>query len=387
MNLNKKNIMAGVIATSVISPMAITISHADENNIQAINIEYRTITANAVNFRTGPSTSYSSMGKLNNGYKVEYIGMNGSWVNVKYNGKVGYVHSDYVSKSSDNSNGSGDTSVKSTKIVTATSLNFRSGPGTSYSKLGNLSKGTEVGVISESNGWAKISYNGKVGYVSSQYLANKTSTPSNPSTDNGDASVKSTKVVNANAVNFRTGPGTSYSKISTLSYNTDIGFISESGGWSKIKYNGKVGYMSSQYLSNKNISTPNNPSSSSADKLIEVAKTLLGKPYVWGAEGPSSFDCSGFTQYVMKKGAGVSIPRVSRDQSKNGQAISKSELRKGDLVFFDTEGSNNGSVSHVAIYMGNDELIHASSGAGKVVISKLTSSYYTNAYVNARRVL
>ena len=454
MNLKKKKMVAGVIATSIVAPITMNISYADENNIQTISIEYRTITANAVNFRTGPSTSYASMGKLNNGYKVEYIGMSGSWVNVKYNGKVGYVHGDYVSKSNGSSS---NTAVKSTKVVTANSVNFRTGPSTSYSSMGKLNKGTEVGFISESNGWSKISYNGKVGYMSSQYLSNKTNTPSTdnsdtvvkstkvvsasavnfrtgpstsyskiatlskgtevgfisesngwskisyngkvgymaseylanktnaPSTGNSDNTVKSTKIVTASAVNFRTGPGTNYSKISTLSYGTEVGFISQSNGWSKISYNGKVGYMSSQYLGDKVSS--NLPSSEKADKVIAFAKTLLGKPYVWGAEGPSSFDCSGFTQYVMKKSVGVSIPRVSRDQSKFGQYVNRNELKKGDLVFFDTDGANNGYVTHVGIYMGNDDLIHASSGDKKVVISKLSSSYYTKAYVNARRVL
>ncbi|MBO3446444.1 C40 family peptidase, partial [Clostridium sp. CCUG 7971] len=149
-------------------------------------------------------------------------------------------------------------------------------------------------------------------------------------------------------------------------------------------YNGKIGYMSSQYLGDKGSS--NVPSSQKADKVIEFAKTLLGKPYVWGAEGPSSFDCSGFTQYVFKKSVGVSIPRVSRDQAKFGQYINKSDIKKGDLISFDTDGSNNGQVSHIGIYMGNGQFIHASSSKKKVIISDM-NAYYNNAYVNARRVL
>jgi cell wall-associated NlpC family hydrolase len=142
--------------------------------------------------------------------------------------------------------------------------------------------------------------------------------------------------------------------------------------------------MSSQYLGDKTSS--NLPSSNKADKVIDLAKTLLEKKYVWGAEGPNTFDCSGFTKYVFKKSVEVSIPRVSRDQSKFGQSVSKSQLQKGDLIFFDTEGSNNGNVSHVAIYMGNNKIIHASSSKGKSLISDM-SSYYSKAFVNARRVL
>ncbi|HSQ89449.1 SH3 domain-containing protein [Romboutsia sp.] len=383
--MKKGKITASLIATSIVLPMSVTIAHADEDNIQQINIEYRTMTANSVNFRKGPSTSYESMGKLNKGYQVEYIGKSGRWVNVKYNGKVGYVYGDYVSTSSNDNteNSNSDNAIKSTKVVNGNSVNFRKGPSTSYSSMGKLNKGTEVGFISESNGWSKISYNGSIGYMSSQYVSNKSENPDQPS-DNTDNTIKSTKVVNGNSVNFRKGPSTSYSSMGKLNKGTEVEFISQSNGWSKISYNGNIGYMSSQYLSDK-ISS-NLPSSEKADEVIDFAKKLLGKPYVWGAEGPNSFDCSGFTQYVFKNSSGISIPRVSRDQSKFGQYVSRSQLKKGDLIFFDTAGSNNGYVSHVGIYMGNNQMIHASSGKGKVGISEL-SSYYNGAFVNARRVL
>ena len=471
MNNNRGKLAASLIATSIAVPMAVTVAHADKENIQQVNIneentqqksvEYRTITGNSVNFRKGPSTSYASMGKLNKGYKVEYIGQSESWVNVKYNGQIGYVHADYVSSSNESTppTEDSDTTVKSTKVVNGNSVNFRKGPSTSYSSIGKLNKGAKVGFISESNGWSKISYNGTIGYMSSQYLSNESETPE-PPTEDSDTTVKSTKVVNGNSVNFRKGPSTSYSSIGKLNKGAKVGFISESNGWSKISYNGTIGYMSSQYLSNES-ETPEPPTEDSdttvkstkvvngnsvnfrkgpstsysslgklntgdevgfisesdgwskvsyngtigyissqylsnkgeippsngqADEVINFAKTLLGKPYVWGAEGPNSFDCSGFTQYVFKKSVGVSIPRVSRDQSKFGQSVSRSNLRKGDLIFFDTEGSNNGYVSHAGIYMGDNQFIHASSGGGKVMISSL-NSYYNDAFVNGRRVL
>ena len=88
--------------------------------------------------------------------------------------------------------------------------------------------------------------------------------------------------------------------------------------------------------------------------------------------------------YSFKNGAGVNLPRVSKEQSKYGTSVSKSNLQKGDLVFFDTDG--DGVVNHVGIYIGNNEFIHASSGAGKVVISQF-NSYYNSKFTNARRVL
>ncbi|MDB0438120.1 cell wall hydrolase [Clostridioides difficile] len=396
MNFNQKRVAASIMATAIIMPTMGNLAYANESEIESSTVESRTITGNAVNFRKGPGTNNASIGKFYKGDRVEYIGKDGSWVKVKYNGNTGYVHENYVSINSlGNSNESNDASVKSTKVVTAKGLNFRTGPSTGSSKISTLGYGTEVGYISESNGWSKISSNGRIGYVSSKYLGTNLSDSSNGNSGNSSSDlVKDTKVVTAKSLNLRTGPGTGHSKVATLSYGTEVGSISENGGWTKVNHDDQTGYVSSQYLAEKGSVDTSAPSDSTnspsqgADSVISFAKTLLGKPYVWGAEGPNSFDCSGFTQYVMKKSAGVSIPRVSRDQSKYGAYVNRGDLRSGDLIFFDTEGSNNGSVSHVGIYMGNGEMIHASSGSSKkVTISNINSSYYSSRYVNARRVL
>ena len=289
MSINKKYVLAGVVASSIMLHTGISTVFADT--------EYRVITGDSVNFRSGAGTNYSSIGKLNKGDKIEYLGESGSWGKARYSGKTGYVYGSYV----------GEYTSTNTKYVTATTLNVRSGAGTNYSIIGSLSKGTKVEVISTTNGWSKIKYNGSTGYVSSQYLSSSAS-------DNSTST------------------------------------------------------------------------STSVSKVISYAKKLLGKPYVWGAEGPSSFDCSGFTYYVFKNAANINLPRVSKDQSNYGTYVKKSDLREGDLIFFDTSGENDGNVSHVGIYLGNNQFIHCSSSKGQVVISEM-SSYYTKAYVNARRVL
>ena len=375
MRIDNKKIAISMLIASITSQQMSTISFADNNEIKAI--EYKVITGNYVNFRKGAGTNYQSMDKLHKGYKVEYIGKSGSWVNIRYNGKTGYVHGDYVGSMN---SGEEDTSVKSIKVVSGSRVNFRSGPSTSNSIISTLNYGTEVDYISESNGWAKIKYNGKIGYMSSKYLKDKSN-----NNDSNNESIKSVKIVSGSRVNFRSGPSTSNSIISTLNYGTEVDYISESNGWAKIKYNGKIGYMSSKYLTDR--ITGDTSSSQKADKVIAEGKKHMNKPYVWGAEGPNSFDCSGFTQYVFKQAVGVSIPRVSKDQSKFGQPINRNELKKGDLMFFDTSGSNNGVVSHVGIYMGNGQMIHGSSGAKKVKISDVSTGYYYNAFTNARRVL
>ena len=358
MIIDKKYVLTGLVASSIMLHTGMNISFADT--------EYKVITANDVNFRSGPSTSYSVIGKFNKGDKVEYLGESGSWIKVKYSDKTGYVYEEYVGE---------DTSNTTTiKYVNATSLNVRSGPSTSYSVIGKLSNGTKVEVISTSNGWSKIKYDGGTGYVSSKYLSSSSTESST-----------TTKYVNATSLNVRSGPSTSYSIIGQLSNGERVEVISTSNGWAKIKYNGQTGYVSSKYLSNT-ASDSSSSTSTSVNKVISLAKSLLGKPYVWGAQGPSSFDCSGFTYYVFKNAANVSLPRVSSDQSEYGTYVSKSNLKAGDLIFFDTSGENDGNVSHVGIYLGNNEFIHSSSSKGQVVISQM-STYYTNAYVNARRVL
>ena len=305
MSINKKYIIASAMMASVALPL-MNASHVDAAT------DMRTVTASSLNFRTGPSTSYSIINVLMNGQKVEYISTSGSWLKVKYNGVTGYVHGDYVTKGTADNSTTGTTKYVSASV----GLNVRSGAGTSYSKLGKLEYKEKVTVLSTSNGWSKINYNGKTGYVDSSYLQS-------------------------------TVPGS----------------------------NGN------------NANNNNNTVSTKANEVIAYAKTLLGKPYVWGAQGPNSFDCSGFTYYVFKNKAGIVLPRTSSAQSKYGTYVSKSNLKAGDLVFFDTNGANDGNVSHVGIYIGNGQIIHASYGQKKIVIANFNDSYYQKAYVNARRVL
>jgi len=126
-------------------------------------------------------------------------------------------------------------------------------------------------------------------------------------------------------------------------------------------------------------------SSNKRANIIKLAKTKLGKRYVWGAVGKGgTFDCSGFTNYVYKKN-GIRIPRTSFNQSKYGAYVSRNNLQKGDLIFFDTSKRHKGYVNHVGIYLGNGKFIHASSAKKKVVITSLKKKFYSQCYVGARR--
>ena len=123
-------------------------------------------------------------------------------------------------------------------------------------------------------------------------------------------------------------------------------------------------------------------------KVALYAKKLLGHKYVWGATGPQTYDCSGFTQKVFKKTAGIRLPRVSRDQAKVGKYIKYAQLKKGDMVFFDTEKHYTRRVNHVGIYLGNNRFIHASSAKKKVVITSFKRKpFYKKRFLWGRRVL
>ena len=276
-----------------------------------------------------------------------------------------------------------DSHAASMRTITGR-VNFRSGPSTKHTSYGKITKGTKVTYLGSSGSWIKIKHNLKTGYVHKKYISSASTSTS---------TTKTKYVATSAGLNLRKGPSTTYSTIQKLSKGSKVTVISSSNGWSKVKYKNLTGYVLSSYLSSKKTSatssatTSNSSQSTSSSKVISYAKKFLGKPYVWGAQGPNGFDCSGFTYYVYKNSAGKTLPRTSSAQSKYGTYVSKSNLKPGDLLFFDTVGANNGVVTHCGIYIGNNQFIHAASGQGKVVINNLNSSYYINSYVNARRIL
>ena len=130
-----------------------------------------------------------------------------------------------------------------------------------------------------------------------------------------------------------------------------------------------------------------NTNNAKADDVIEYAKKFIGTKYLYGSMNPEKgFDCSGFVSYVMKN-FDISLNRSSSAMASNGLAVKRSELKKGDLMFFNTSGKS-GTISHVGIYIGDGEFIHSSSGSRKgVVISSLDEKYYDTRFVKATRVL
>ncbi len=122
------------------------------------------------------------------------------------------------------------------------------------------------------------------------------------------------------------------------------------------------------------------------EALLNYAKYFKGGKYVWGGTTPKGFDCSGYVQYLYKK-HGINLPRTAWAQSKQGKPVDLSQLEKGDLLFFLTDKKRGIPVTHVGIYLGNGEFIHAASKKKGIIISPITHGKYRNCFVKATRVL
>jgi NlpC/P60 family protein len=125
------------------------------------------------------------------------------------------------------------------------------------------------------------------------------------------------------------------------------------------------------------------PAGALAADAVDHAASLIGRPYVWGAEGPDSFDCSGLTQYVYRE-VGIELPRRAISQSKAGDPAGV-KLRRGDLLFFSTD-ERKSLVTHVGIYEGSGMMIDASKRYGRVRRDMIHDSYWMDRFMFARRV-
>ena len=211
------------------------------------NYIIKEVNTDGLNVRTGPSTSYATIGKLNKGTRVEVISESAGWSKINYNNKTAYVSSGYlkaVSTSTPDTKPEDTTQqYKEIKVVNTDGLNVRKGPSTSYESIGKIDKGTSVEVISESDGWSKINYKNTTAYVATRYLDKKST-----NTEDTTQQYKEIKVVNTDGLNVRKGPSTSYESIGKIDKGTSVEVISESDGWSKINYKNTTAYVATRYL-------------------------------------------------------------------------------------------------------------------------------------------
>lgn len=324
-----KRLFSILLIFALITALAIPAFATDPGGIKT-GVAY--VSAYSLRLRSSPSTSGKTLAYAQKDEVVVLLGKTGSWYKVLYNLTEGYMHEDYLQVST----------VKNVELgygnVNYSRVNMRTGPGTSYQIVGKSSEGDLAYIIGFNKQWYKVIWGDEICYIRSDYLTLTEAPYEN-------------RISEKSPIFFRLGASTG-TKVSVNALKSSSNYI------------------------------PTQPIAN-ADKIIATAKKYIGVPYVWGGESPSGFDCSGFVQYVFKQ-HGISLNRTCETQYKHGTYVSKSNLKPGDLVFF--QNTYKAGISHIGIYIGNGQFIHASSSKG-VVISNLSSSYYVSHYYGARRIL
>ena len=254
--------------------------------------------------------------------------------------------------------------------TTGTSLRMRSEPNTSSAIVTTLNKSVAVALLDDSvPGWYKINYNGSTGYVSSDYLI----------LDQDNIFTTYGRVPEG-TVNVRAAATTESESLATIDAGTVVTVNGLVNGW----YDVTCQYGTEGYIRSDLLVLTSNVTSGKGSSIVETALSHLGTRYVYGGASAGGFDCSGFTMYVFAQ-VGIKLPHGATSQLSYGTEVSRSDLQPGDLVFFQDYGY---TASHVGIYIGGDQFIHASSSYYNghcVVITSLSETYYNNHYLTARR--
>lgn len=261
-------------------------------------------------------------------------------------------------------------------IVNSDGLRLRASASTDSDILANAAKGDNVVVIRQVGDWYLVDYNLEIGYMSAQYLTFK---------ERENVELGYGKV-NTASVNMRATPSSEGDLVAQLAMGEKAYIIGLNCGWYKVQYNGMTGYIRSDLMELTQAPASNSQGSyvSVASQLVSYAESYMGTPYVWGGTSPSGFDCSGFTKYCYQA-FGVNLNRTAAQQLSNGSKVGSGDLAIGDLVFFGNTYSSGEAATHVGIYVGNNQFIHAASGGVKV--TSLSDSYYASRYVGARRII
>ncbi|MBE6954091.1 MAG: NlpC/P60 family protein [Ruminococcaceae bacterium] len=255
--------------------------------------------------------------------------------------------------------------------VTGNGVNLRQEANTDSTILTNIAADTAVAVIGEEeNGWYRVSYENKIGYMAADYVE--------PAAE--EAAEPVIGYVTGSYVYVRSAPTTDSEILGGLSRRTQVTLREEIDGWYLVESETLTGYMSAEYIGVGDYVF------SAGDDIVDIAKRYLGYRYVYGGTTPSTgFDCSGLVTWVYKQYNGYTFSCRTALYRDGARVSSYSELQPGDLVFFRTAG--NGSISHVGIYVGDGQFIHAPNSRSVVKISSMApGSYYYRTYCGARRI-
>ena len=203
-----------------------------------------------------------------------------------------------------------------------------------------------------------------------------------------------------NGLNLRTGPGSNYASLGYINAGDMVVLLSNEGDWYRTQYKNKTAYISasSSYTETFEIELSDN---SVIEKVIEEGLQLLGYPYVYGAiryhDGtgkklsnfdPTKYDCSSLMQYIFYHGANVNLNMTTRTQVKQGIYVPRSDLKRGDLIFFTNSSRYNNTgierIGHVALYLGENYILHTASDYA--VIEEISTQRW-NYYIETRRLV
>lgn len=374
--------------------------------------------------RAGPGVRYDYRAILRKGQTLYVIGTKGDWVNVRvHGGHEGWVYKDYV-KTSDGGRSAaippppvpdfpsptrqytGGFQLTEIPAWTDTRANVRYGPGVDEGVKVILDRGTQVTVTDISGHWCKVRLaDGSYGWMAG-YVLDYDGPGDDIVAEEGDQTVE-VKVgwVARPEVNLRAGPGMGEKVVGKAKLSTQVVILREKDGWYEVGLDGgrrawvHSGLVDtreqrqvraarrSMFSAGDRSSTTYHAHSLPAElgtDIVQTAMSYLGSPYRHGCSGEGgAFDCSGFTSYLYRQ-KGVDISRSVVQQFRQGTPVSRSELAPGDCVFF--RNTHRSGISHVGIYIGNGEFIHASNPRSGVKVDRLDSSYYGPRYAGARRM-
>lgn len=291
--------------------------------------------------------------------------------------------------------------AEESRVMATEQVYVRSGPSTSDTIIGELVEGDWVSTTGYyENGFAEVWYGDWVGYVYADYLGlPNEDTAAAPAADTSSESNVSWGadgwLYTVDSVNLRGGPSMNDGIITELPAGISVYHTgATSGAFAQVDSDYGSGWVHTDYLGLEEPAAaaapepepePEPEPPTQGEQLVNFAMQYHGYPYVWAGNTPGGFDCSGFTQYVVQNVLGYDITHSTDIQSGYGTAVAWGEWQPGDLIFFTGTGGG-GYVSHVGIYIGDGQMIHAENPGTGVVISSLYSSYYSNHYYSARRL-
>ena len=331
----------------------------------------------SANVYASPSASAKVLGTVAINGAVQYVGVCDGWARVEYGDGYAYMSaSDLTTKKPD---------AVATVYVRYDIVEAYKSASSSSSKVGEVCYGKKLTRLTTSREWALVSDGTSYGWVKMDAL---TSTDVN--------TYSKTLYINGDSVALRKSPSSKGTKLEVMDKGDVVNAvaITPDGDWIRVKYNDSYAYIAASSLTEKSPAAYTDPYAGTAgdtvEKVVAMAVRQYGKPYVYAKEGPESYDCSGLMVYCFEECAGITLRRSGHDQGYDDRyphITDISELKRGDVVVFDTIDDGDDLSDHTWLYIGGGLIIHASSSAGKVIVSDMSSGYYNRKFSWALRVI